>query len=158
MRVVIDHNIPDIRKVIRGLGSNQPKIDAVLSKGAGWISNDAKELAAKNTSQMAESIKPRKVSMLVHEVLADTNYARAVEEGTRPGGFPPEQSILDWIKTARIQPDDPFMEQEDLAFVIARSIYKRGTPAQPFMEPAVEKNATRIDVALRHAIAHSWRS
>lgn len=158
MRVIIEHNIPNIRKAIKGLGSNQPKIDQVLSKGSAWIARDAKELAPKNQSTLAQSIKGHKVKSLFHEVVAGTNYARAVEEGTEPGGFPPEQAILDWIKTARIEPDDPFMEQEDLAFVIARSIHQRGTAAQPYMQPAVEKNATRIDVALRHAIAHSWRN
>ena len=122
------------------------------------MARSAKRNAPKNTSQLTNSIKSQRIGDLHHEIIAATNYARAVEDGTEPGGFPPIQSIVDWIKTGGITPDDPFMDVEDLAWVIARSIYKHGTPAQPYMKPAVEEHTTQLNVALRHAITHSWRA
>jgi hypothetical protein len=93
------------------------------------------------------------------------NYGAAVERGTgrfgpsgrASGKFPPLQPLIDWIRVKRIQPDDPAMDQEDLAWLFARAIAMRGTPKQPYMVPAFDQHkaaaAARIDRAVAATIA-----
>ena len=71
------------------------------------------------------------------------DYGESVNYGweRRAGGFPPVQAITEWIKIKRIQPKDPNMKPETLAFLIARSIAKRGQQfrkPKPFIEPAID--------------------
>jgi hypothetical protein len=90
------------------------------------------------------------------EAFAGTTYARYVEEGTRGGGYPNQQTIIDWLRVKRISPRDPEMSDSELAYLIARKIALQGTPAAPFMEPAFqsEKEAAikRVNTAVRRAI------
>ena len=79
-------------------------------------------------------------------------HAVYVEEGRRPGRMPPPRSLLDWIKVARIRPRDPHMSQEDLAYVIARSIGRRGIPPRPFLERALERKRSRLQQLLDQAV------
>lgn len=121
------------------------------------MSRSARRKAPKASSQLVNSIGTAMVSPYEGLVVAGTDYARMVEEGTDVGGFPPEQTILDWIKVRRIQPDDPSMDQEDLAYVMARSIALKGTPAQPFMAPAFEDNKARAERRINRAIRAALR-
>ena len=103
-------------------------------------------------STLMQSIIGLNTSPLEGVVRAGTDYARMVEEGTEAGGFPPEKTIEDWIKVKGIQPQDPRMDVADLAFVIARAIAVKGTPAKPYMEPAYEDNRDRAERRIDRAI------
>lgn len=103
-------------------------------------------------STLINAIAGIQASPLEGLVVAGTDYARAVEEGTESGGFPPERTIEDWIKVKRIQPRDPRMTQTDLAYVIARSIAVKGTPAKPFMKPAFDDNRQKAERRIDRAI------
>ncbi len=46
-------------------------------------------------------------------------------KGRKPGKFPPISAILDWIRAKGIKPTDT--TEKGLAFMIARSIAKKGT-------------------------------
>lgn len=115
----------------------------------------AKRGAPKASSLLTNAINSVMVSPVEGLVFAGVDYARMVEDGTRGGDgrrLPPKDNILDWIKVRRIQPDDPDMSQEDLAYVIARSIARKGTPAQPFMGPAYEDNRAKAERRISKAI------
>jgi len=128
------------------------------------MARSARRHAPKAFSHLVNSIGAVQVSPLEGLVVAGMDYARMVEEGTGPqgpqardgGGFPPVQHILDWIRVKRIVPDDPGMDQRDLAFAIARGIARKGTPPHPFMAPAFADNKARaeqrIDAAVSRAI------
>jgi len=120
------------------------------------MARDARRRAPKAFSTLTSAIRADQPTAYEGRVVAGVDYARAVEEGTKGGAFPPVQHILDWVKVTRQVPDDPNMSQEDLAFVIARSIAAHGTPPQPFMAPAFEHNKAsaqrRIDNAIRNAL------
>lgn len=54
--------------------------------------------------------------------------------GRRPGGFPPLESIIQWIQDKGITPDIPI---RSLAFLIARKIAKTGTDIYQRKRPAL---------------------
>jgi hypothetical protein len=89
-------------------------------------------------------------------ISAGTNYAHYVEEGTRGGGYPNQQTILDWMNKKGIRPNNPQTSQTELAYLIARTIVFHGTHAKPFMKPAYELEKTptinRLNEAIRQAI------
>lgn len=94
-------------------------------------------------------------------VSAGADYARYVEEGTGSGGYPPRQIIIDWLRVRQIEPRDPGMTEDELAYLISRRIAMTGTPAKPFMRPAFEseKDAAmdRVNAGVAAAIAELGR-
>lgn len=73
-----------------------------------------------------------------------TQYARVVEEGRRAGSRPPPSAaIARWLGR---KGGDPAM-----AFVVARSIGRRGIKARPFLGPAVAKNRAPIQALFERA-------
>jgi len=104
---------------------------------------NAPKASSQLTNSIFEQMGPDGLSGIVS---SGKNYAQAAEEGsglwgpekTASGKMPPVESIEDWIRVRRITPDEPWMDERDLAFVIARSIAARGTPAQPYLKPAYD--------------------
>lgn len=70
------------------------------------------------------------------------SYWKYVEYGRRPGKRPPREAILEWIEAKPVIPREkngvkPTNEQ--LAFLISRSIGKKGVPGQHTLELANNK-------------------
>lgn len=105
------------------------------------VQNMAREAKTKRApkfkSELANSILPKwsSSSPLYGEVVAGKKYARMVEEGTGPGGYPPIQDTIDWLRLKRIRPADPAMNQKELAYAVAKSIALHGTPLNPLWSP-----------------------
>lgn len=116
------------------------------------IARSARDKAPKAFTTLTQSINDVMISAYEGLIAPTVDYAQAVEEGTDGGAMPPVQNILDWIRVRNIEPNHPDMDQEDLAFVIAQSIAVRGTPAQPYMEPALEDNRGRAERRYNEAI------
>jgi len=120
------------------------------------ISRLARHDAPKAFSTLANSIQIEMHSPLDGITGPAADYGEMVEKGTGPGGFPPLETMLDWIRTKNITPENPLMRLEHLAFVMSRSISKKGTPAQPYLEPAAEQlqgNVLRnYDLALERSL------
>ena len=90
-------------------------------------------------------------------------YGAPVEFGRRPGRMPPPDALLGWVRrhwsprgtTARAGRARNRAwgaregELRSAAFVLARAIGRRGTPAQPYMRPAYTNNRVRIATAFR---------
>lgn len=156
MEIVLDN-----RRIIEAFESSPRILTKHLDKAIGRVvremARDARKGAPKASSNLTNSISQRQPSPLSGEVYSGMDYARMVEEGTGSGGYPPRRALMDWIRTRRIQPRRAGMSDDALAFVIGRSIVRQGTRAQPYMQPALDKNraqATRrfdqaIDAALR---------
>jgi len=120
-----------------------------LSRGAEEVAREASRVAPKAFSTLTQSIKADRDTPFRYSVGPHVDYARAVEEGTGPGGNPPIQTLLDWIQVQRIEPDDPSMDARDLAYVIQDSIRRKGTPAQPYMAPTRDKMQSRVMQLIR---------
>jgi hypothetical protein len=120
------------------------------------IARSARRHASKAFSTLTQSIKQQMIDPLTGEVAPHVDYSEMVETGTGPGGHPTDESILRWLQVKHISPRDPTMTEQDLAFVIARSIAHKGTPEQPYMAPALAENkdraARRIDAAINKAL------
>ncbi len=131
-------------------------LDKALGRVVRQMARDARKGAPKADSTLTQSISQRQPSPLTGEVFAGVDYARMVEEGTGPGGTPHWATLVEWIKRHRITPRDPGMDEADLTFLIGQKIYHRGTPAQPYMKPALEKNradaTSRVDRAIDDAL------
>jgi len=119
-------------------------IDAGLGRGALEVSREARRQAPKAFSTLTQSISVDRERPLHYVVAPSVDYAGIVEQGGDSGGFPPQQALLDWIRVKGITPDDPEMDENDLAFVIGQSILNNGTPAQPYMAPALKAKRTRV--------------
>jgi len=62
------------------------------------------------------------------------SYGRYVDRGRKPNSkMPPIKSIRDWINIKGIRPNKK-MTQDQLAFVMAKSIGIKGVPAVPFLD------------------------
>lgn len=96
-----------------------------------------------------------------------TKYAYYVEFGRRAGKWPPFSEILQWVKIRRIAQLHNKQERKELgvtklqdyitqtyaaAFLIQRSIGKKGTKPHPFLRPAYEKNKPTLIAVMRKAI------
>jgi hypothetical protein len=108
------------------------------------VARTAKEKAPKTQSTLTNSLRSRKLGELDYEVVAGAAHASYVELGTGPGGWPPPQALREWIRTKGVQPRDSSLTEDELAFLIGRSIHRKGTPEQPFMRPALEEHRDRL--------------
>jgi len=118
------------------------EVDLALARAALEVGRLAKGKAPKAFSHLTNSIIPGKTRSLVHFVKAGMNYASDIEYGRAPGHMPDRQHIIDWMKIKGITPLNGSYKSS--AFLIARSIAKHGSKAQPFMAPALEEKRPRI--------------
>jgi len=132
------------------------ELDKAIGRVVLTMARTARIEAPKAHSDLANSIKSIQPSPLEGHVVSGMAHASLVAEETGAQGVPPEQSVLDWIQVKHIQPNDPEMDQEDLAYVIARSISAKGTPADdyPARTLAAHKDEAnkRFDQAIDRAL------
>ena len=140
------------RALHAGAAALEKTIESAIRGIIGRMAVDARIGAPKAHSHLAKSINATQISPLEGIVAPGVNYARMVEEGTGEGGRPPLRVMLDWVRVLGIQPRDPAMSDVDLAFVIAQSIAETGTPPQPYLQPAFDKNRPRATQLLDRAI------
>lgn len=106
-------------------------------KAAHLIARSAKHNVPKTSSQLTNSIQVKRTGLLRAEVFAGSEYGAVVELGRKPNSpMPPIQSIKDWIKTKGVETNNI----NSAAFLIARSIGKKGIKPHPFMEDAARQN------------------
>lgn len=132
-----------------------------LDESAKLIAMQAKRNIRTNQS-MAHSLLINSISSrtapdgMEAEAFAGTNYAWYVEKGSRGGGYPNQQTIIDWLRVKHISPNNPETSESELAFLIARKIALHGTAAQPFMDPAFQTEKAgainRVNTAVQQAI------
>lgn len=115
-------------------------VEVKLARGAEEVARTAKRGAPKAFSNLVNSIRAERVGELHYQVVEGMNYGRAVEEGTRPH-FPNPDNLRPWVERVL---GVRGKEARDKAFLIARAISRRGTRAQPYMQPAAEANRSRL--------------
>lgn len=132
----LDELISDFKKA----GVNyEPLLAQAMVKSTERIKRDTqnnlRDKGISNTGTLRRSVQVREASARRGVVGIGERYGAYVEFGTRPH-FPPVAPIERWAKTK--------LGQEGLGFVIARKIARRGTKAQPYVEPAFRDNAKYI--------------
>lgn len=111
-----------------------------LERASRTVQVAAKEKAPVDRGRLRSSI-ATEVRETEAEIGTDLFYAPFVEFGTRPH-FPPPSALQPW---ARRHGFPPGLRG---AFLVARKIASRGTPAQPFLLPALNESRGEIDAFL----------
>jgi hypothetical protein len=83
----------------------------------------------------------------VGEVGSGLVYAPIIEEGRTQGWFPPPEALREWARSK--------LGNERLAFVVARAISRRGFKAQPYLGPALEIVAPRVEAIFQARISEA---
>lgn len=138
-------------------------LDGALWRGTEEITREARRRAPKAFSNLVNSIRSLRLGGLRYRVSSGTNYARAVEEGTKPGTFPNPVHLMGWIKlrggirfgatkagTAARQ--SQYDALRDRAWGLAWSIHAKGTKAHAYMQPAAEVKTARVYELVEKAV------
>ena len=78
-------------------------------------------------------------------------YSDVIELGRRPGSFPPVDPLVGWVE--RNLSIGPGESVEQVAFLVARAIYRRGLPARHVLTDIVPKLAKIATDAVAQAMA-----
>jgi HK97 gp10 family phage protein len=108
---------------------------AAMTEATLTVESTARSLAPRDTGRLQGSISSRITgsgTALTGEIGPSVRYGLYVERGTRPH-WPPVAAVSGWARRHGINP-----------FLVARSIARKGTRAQPFMGPALDRNRARI--------------
>lgn len=133
----LDEMISDFKRA----GVNyEPIVAQAMSKSTNKLKNTIKaNIVAKGITfqgNLGRSVSVIESTARKGVVGVGEKYAAAVEFGRRAGKMPPVAAIERW---ARIKLGAP-----GAGFVIARKIGKKGTKAQPYVEPAFRSDAQSI--------------
>lgn len=135
----IQRNMEKAVKDLRGTPIVNAMRDATL-----MVTRDAKINAPVDTGRLRASITPE-VSSAAEEVRgvvgSNVVYAPYVELGTRPH-WPPISALEVWAR-----------RHHTSAFLVARAISRRGTPAVEYLKKAFDANQAKIRQRFERAIA-----
>jgi hypothetical protein len=124
------------QRMLKAIAEQPDRLIKEMDRAIGRIIQEmavtAKIKAPKAMSTLTNSIIPEQLSRFEGVVRANVSYAEAVEKGT--------------------EPRDPDMDQEDVAWAIARKISWTGTKPQPFFEPTLEEKSAWADKRIEQAI------
>lgn len=113
------------------------QVNEALDNSVTLIQKRARRNAPVFQGELKRSIRKKVRSNISRgEVEAFAKHAPYVESGTKPH-FPPVAALERWGKIKLGKPG--------LGFVIARKIARKGTKAQPYMEPAVEESLSDVE-------------
>ncbi|MCG9597060.1 hypothetical protein L1D15_10010 [Vibrio sp. Isolate25] len=133
-------------------------LKAGIRTAGSLVSRAAREEAPEAESTLTHSIRSNQVGELQRMVTSSLRYNAFVVGETGPQGIPPIQSVLDWVRVKRIQPNNPKHDQRDLAFMIARSIARNGTAANDFYDRAAEQTQDKVAQILQRSVAAGMKA
>lgn len=83
------------------------------------------------------------------EVGSHGRHARYVNDGRRPGKWPPEKPIRDWLRVKKGVPEGPELRRR--TFLLRRAIGRRGTRPTRFLDRAFEGRQPDLPARLARA-------
>lgn len=120
----------------------EANVEMALDRAALEVTRRVRELAPKAFSTLVNSIRSFVSGRLQRMIAPAVNYAASVEQGRPPGRQPGTQNGLqEWV---RQKTGFSGKQLESVTFLIARSIGRKGTHAQPYMQPAAEQMGDRV--------------
>ena len=157
--LTIGYDAPAFRRAM-GVASDALAryMDLAISRSLHEMARDAKRGVPKAFSTLANAIRVDMTGPFEGTAGPHVDYAPMVEQGTGPGGAPSVEAMDRWIGVKGIEPRDPRMTRRDLAYVVARAVRARGTPAQPYLQPAFEGNRTRAERRIGEAVDAALRA
>lgn len=98
------------------------------------------------TSQLINSVRYESSGRFERIIEPKVNYAIYVEKGTRPGYKPPKLPLENWLKIrGAAQP-------ERAVYALQNKIFKVGTKAHPFWEPAVKSTVPAMRAVVEQSL------
>jgi len=89
------------------------------------------------------------VGRVFSDITSPYPYPLTVELGRKPGKMPPPDALKRWVQLV-IKP--PAASVNGIAYLVARSIGRRGIKGKFFMKRAVESSKVRIGMLFREAL------
>lgn len=84
------------------------------------------------------------------------NYWEHIENGRKPGKFPPPYRIQEWISVKPVHPrplkNGKLPTVKQLSFLIGRKIAEEGIQPKPFFKPALQDALARFQDSISYAI------
>lgn len=111
-----------------------------------YLVRDKKKASGKLISSV-QPLEPITNSGSIEGRINIEDYWIYVENGRRPGKFPPPDAILDFVHEKNIQPykqNGKLPTENQLAFLISRSISQNGIKAGNQMQEALSNTPTRV--------------
>ncbi len=153
MNFDVNTNEREVTLKIKGYPKRLVKrVDRAANQFVQRVTSDAKVAAPEAESNLKNSIKAKKLGLMDYVTGPSQNYGGFVESGTNTGGVPPLQSLLDWIRVRRLQPHTKGYTERDLAYAIQQKIKKSGTPSQPYMLPAFNRNEPLLSLLINQQV------
>lgn len=148
-------NIQGDRELKRALRGYNQKIRKGLQQEVARTATDIHR-DAKGDAPVDTGILRNKINFVIQDlaatVFSGAKYSSDVEAGQKPGRWPNPQDIRKWVErklgVARNR-------SKSVAFLVARKIFKKGTPAQPYFGPAVKKNQKEFFKNVKRMVARS---
>ena len=87
------------------------------------------------------------------------DYYKYIEEGRRPGSFPPVDAILSWIQAKHIMPREingKLPTEQQLAFLIGRKIAEQGIEGTHDLATAEDTAKSEFEEAIREALKQDY--
>lgn len=130
-------NLPKFMASLRAAAQATPaEMHGAMAEATLVLEAEARSLAPRDVGRLQGSITSRihgSGTSLVGEVGPSARYGLYVETGTRPH-WPPRAPLEGWARRHGIP-----------VFLVQRAIARRGTRAQPFIGPALNKSQARIE-------------
>ena len=108
-----------------------------------------------STASFTVEVEDQDISVTIH--LED--YYRYIEEGRRPGRFPPVDAILGWIQAKHIMPREingKLPTEMQLAFLIGRKIAEQGIDGTHDLATAQNTAKSEFEEAIRAALKQDY--
>lgn len=128
-------------------------LDKYLKQGAhvagARVQSEARELVPVDTSALRISIEnsaSQSSGELIQSVGPTQPYGKDIEFGRPPGTYVSPAALAGWAKRKGLNP-----------YAVSKSIQKKGSPAQPFMFPAFDKNVTEIPSIIAQAVVNAFK-
>lgn len=125
---------------------------ALLHRAAEEAAREARLKVPRAFGLLGASIHVEQLDQNTFVVVVGQSYGSSVEFGTKGGGFPNTEVIERWIKKKGISPNNPDLSIRQLSYLIARKIFKHGTPAQPYLSIGALKAKEFLDKKLNNEL------
>lgn len=143
------------------VSSAQSRIDMAkraMLQGASILSqsNVVKHTPVGDSGALRASIRGDVVNndeAVVKSVGAGSEYAYYVEEGRAPGKMPPSSELVNWVRRSKkgrslwssMKSRNSNITAEQVAFILARKIGKKGTEGQKFFQKGIDDSIDEIE-------------
>jgi len=115
-------------------------VDGGVKKTSEQVEGTAKEYAAVESGTLRSSISHRRIDVAEYVVGSPVEYAPDVEFGTQPHVITPNDGEF------------LYFEGEDGHLIRKRSVNHPGTPAQPYLRPALREHQSDLGKNIAEAI------